>query len=42
MKADRDEASPYAAMMAAQDVAQVCKERGVTGRLSGGSSVRLR
>lgn len=25
MKADRDEASPYAAMLAAQDVAQKCK-----------------
>lgn len=30
MKADRDEASPYAAMLAAQDVAVICKERGVT------------
>merc|ERR1712023_430572 len=26
VKADRDEASPYAAMLAAQDVAQKCKE----------------
>jgi len=25
VKADRDEASPYAAMLAAQDVAQRCK-----------------
>ena len=25
MKADRDESSPYAAMLAAQDVAQRCK-----------------
>lgn len=25
VKADRDEASPYAAMLAAQDVAQKCK-----------------
>lgn len=30
MKADRDEASPYAAMLAAQDVAALCKERGIT------------
>ena len=30
MKADRDEASPYAAMLAAQDVAVQCKERGIT------------
>lgn len=30
VKADRDEASPYAAMLAAQDVAVICKERGVT------------
>ena len=30
MKADRDEASPYAAMLAAQDVAVLCKERGIT------------
>lgn len=27
MKADRDESSPYAAMLAAQDVAQRCKVR---------------
>ncbi len=30
VKADRDEASPYAAMLAAQDVAVMCKERGIT------------
>jgi len=30
VKADRDESSPYAAMLAAQDVAEKCKERGVT------------
>ena len=30
VKADRDEASPYAAMLAAQDVAVLCKERGIT------------
>ena len=30
MKADRDESSPYAAMLAAQDVAARCKEMGIT------------
>eukprot|EP00301_Raphidiophrys_heterophryoidea_P014538 c22962_g1_i1.p1 GENE.c22962_g1_i1~~c22962_g1_i1.p1 ORF type:complete len:163 (-),score=40.12 c22962_g1_i1:188-676(-) len=30
VKADRDESSPYAAMQAAQDVAQRCKDMGVT------------
>lgn len=30
MKADRDESSPYAAMLAAQDVAARCKELGIT------------
>jgi len=30
VKADRDESSPYAAMLAAQDVAEKCKERGIT------------
>ena len=30
VKADRDEASPYAAMTAAQDVAKRCKDLGVT------------
>jgi len=39
VKADRDESSPYAAMLAAQDVAEKCKERGIT--LSTSSSARL-
>lgn len=30
VKADRDESSPYAAMMAAQDVAQRCQALGIT------------
>ncbi|KAH0521735.1 40S ribosomal protein S14 [Microtus ochrogaster] len=30
VKADRDQSSPYAAMLAAQDVAQRCKELGIT------------
>lgn len=30
VKADRDEASPYAAMLAAQDVAERCKNLGIT------------
>merc|ERR1712063_212172 len=30
VKADRDESSPYAAMLAAQDVAVRCKEIGIT------------
>ena len=30
VKADRDESSPYAAMLAAQDVAEKCRERGIT------------
>ena len=30
VKADRDESSPYAAMLAAQDVAARCKEIGIT------------
>merc|ERR1711883_25320 len=30
VKADRDESSPYAAMLAAQDVAQRCKELGIS------------
>ncbi|XP_036624094.1 40S ribosomal protein S14-like [Trichosurus vulpecula] len=43
VKADRDESSPYAAMLAAQDVAQRCKELGITAlhiklRTTGGSS----
>ena len=29
VKADRDEASPYAAMLAAQDVAEKCKTLGI-------------
>ena len=47
VKADRDEASPYAAMLAAQDVAALCKERGITAlhvklRATGGTrSVRV-
>ena len=34
VKADRDEASPYAAMLAAQDVAEKLKTLGITGILS--------
>ena len=30
VKADRDESSPYAAMLAAQDVATRCKEVNIT------------
>jgi small subunit ribosomal protein S14e len=30
VKADRDESSPYAAMMAAHDVAEKCRQRGIT------------
>uniref|UniRef100_A0A1D5QMI1 Small ribosomal subunit protein uS11 n=1 Tax=Macaca mulatta TaxID=9544 RepID=A0A1D5QMI1_MACMU len=30
VKADRDKSSPYAAMLAARDVAQKCKELGIT------------
>ena len=30
VKADRDESSPYAAMLAAQDVAERAKELGIT------------
>lgn len=30
VKADRDESSPYAAMLASQDVAVKCKELGIT------------
>lgn len=45
VKADRDESSPYAAMLAAQDVAAKCKELGVTAlhvkiRGTGGSKSR--
>lgn len=43
VKADRDESSPYAAMLAAQDVAIRCKELGITAlhvkiRATGGES----
>lgn len=43
VKADRDESSPYAAMLAAQDVAVRCKELGITAlhikiRATGGPS----
>ena len=45
VKADRDESSPYAAMLAAQDVAARCKELGVTAlhiklRATGGTKTR--
>jgi len=45
VKADRDESSPYAAMMAAQDVAQRCKELGITAvhvklRATGGTKTK--
>ena len=45
VKADRDEASPYAAMLAAQDVATRCKELGVTAlhikmRATGGNRTK--
>ena len=30
VKHDRDESSPYAAMQAAEDVAVICKDRGIT------------
>ena len=44
VKADRDESSPYAAMLAAQDVAERCKQLGITAlhiqlRGSGGKRV---
>ena|SRR2546423_3118561 len=46
VKADRDESSPYAAMLAAQDVATRCKELGITAlhikiRATGGTSLPL-
>jgi ribosomal protein S11 len=46
VKADRDESSPYAAMLAAQDVAARCKELGITAlhikiRATGGLSHRV-
>ncbi|XP_053993555.1 uncharacterized protein LOC128884292 [Hylaeus volcanicus] len=45
VKADRDESSPYAAMLAAQDVSQRCKELGVTAihvklRATGGTGTK--
>ena len=45
VKADRDESSPYAAMLAAQDVAVRCKELGINAlhikiRATGGKSTR--
>lgn len=45
VKADRDESSPYAAMMAAQDVAARCKELGITAvhiklRATGGTRTK--
>jgi small subunit ribosomal protein S14e len=44
VKADRDESSPYAAMLAAQDVAVRCKELGITAlhvkiRATGGERI---
>uniref|UniRef100_A0A663F8G7 Small ribosomal subunit protein uS11 n=1 Tax=Aquila chrysaetos chrysaetos TaxID=223781 RepID=A0A663F8G7_AQUCH len=46
VKADRDESSPYAAMLAAQDVAQRCKELGITAlhiklRATGGNRMSV-
>ena len=45
VKADRDESSPYAAMLAAQDVAARCKEIGITAlhiklRATGGNRTK--
>ena len=45
VKADRDESSPYAAMLAAQDVAAKCKEVGITAvhiklRATGGTKTK--
>lgn len=45
VKADRDESSPYAAMLAAQDVAERCKQLGITAvhvrvRATGGTKSR--
>ncbi|KAF8343180.1 40S ribosomal protein S14 [Cantharellus anzutake] len=45
VKADRDESSPYAAMLAAQDVVARCKEVGVTAlhiklRATGGTGTK--
>ncbi|XVE79221.1 hypothetical protein DITRI_Ditri14bG0040300 [Diplodiscus trichospermus] len=45
VKADRDESSPYAAMLAAQDVSQRCKKLGITAlhiklRATGGNKTK--
>ena len=45
VKADRDESSPYAAMLAAQDVAVRCKDLGITAlhvklRATGGNKTK--
>ena len=45
VKADRDESSPYAAMLAAQDVAEKCKAVGITAvhvkiRATGGNKTK--
>jgi small subunit ribosomal protein S14e len=45
VKADRDESSPYAAMLAAQDVAARCRELGITAlhiklRATGGTGTK--
>ncbi|MES1920630.1 ribosomal protein S14, S11 [Bonamia ostreae] len=45
VKADRDESSPYAAMLAAQDAAEKCKQRGITAihirlRATGGNRTK--
>ncbi|KAF8201062.1 40S ribosomal protein S14 [Mycena galopus ATCC 62051] len=45
VKADRDESSPYAAMLAAQDVATRCKEAGINSlhikiRATGGTGTK--
>jgi small subunit ribosomal protein S14e len=45
VKADRDESSPYAAMLAAQDVAAKCKELGINAlhvklRATGGTGTK--
>ncbi|XP_045086908.2 small ribosomal subunit protein uS11y [Aegilops tauschii subsp. strangulata] len=45
VKADRDESSPYAAMLASQDVATRCKELGITAlhiklRATGGNKTK--
>ena len=47
VKADRDESSPYAAMLAAQDVAARCKELGINAlhikiRATGGKQLHYR